>query len=148
MKNIVCCGFGHRLIFSNIQEELYRTLERLICEENVRTFLVGEQGEFDALFAKTVLRLKEKHSGLRLFLILPYFSNRLNENKSLYEKKYDEVIIPEAVEGRHYKNASVFKNRWMIDQSDVIISYVHRDFGGAFSAVSYAKRKNKRIISL
>ena len=53
MENKVCCAFGHRLVFSPIGDALRQILVRLVCEENVTTFLIGDQGEFDALFTKS-----------------------------------------------------------------------------------------------
>ena len=36
----------------------------------------------------------------------------------------------------------------MISQSDLIIAYVNHKFGGAYSALRYARAKNKDIINL
>lgn len=36
----------------------------------------------------------------------------------------------------------------IVEQSDYIISYINRDHGGAYTAVSYAKKKKLPIINL
>ena len=148
MEKITCCGFGHRLVLSNVEGELLTLLTHLIEEEHVHTFMVGAQGEFDTLFAKTVRILKKKHPTVKLLLVLPYLSNTLNKEKDYYEKAYDEIIIPATTEGKHYKSAATLKNRFMVDQSSIVIAYLRRDFGGAYTAVSYAKKAEKRIIFL
>ena len=61
---------------------------------------------------------------------------------------YDEVIIPDVVAGVHPKTAITKRNKWMVEESDYIISYVTRDFGGAYTAIKYATKLGKKIISL
>ena len=39
------------------------------------------------------------------------------------------------------------RNRWMVDNSDLIICYIIRNYGGAADAVKYARHKEKRIIN-
>ena len=65
-----------------------------------------------------------------------------------YGKYYDSVIIPESVEGVFPKSALVLKNRWMIERSDLVIVYVKRENGGAYTAMKYAERMQKRVINL
>ena len=36
----------------------------------------------------------------------------------------------------------------MIDESDFIVFYVERNFGGAKTAMEYAKRKGKKFVNL
>ena len=40
------------------------------------------------------------------------------------------------------------RNEWMVNQADLIVSYVRRSFGGAAGALDFALRKKKRIIHL
>ena len=41
-----------------------------------------------------------------------------------YEKYYDNIIIPENVYGAHPKSAITLKNRWMVEQSELVIVYI------------------------
>jgi hypothetical protein len=59
---------------------------------------------------------------------------------------YDDVIIPPELIGVHYKAAIKARNRWMIDNSDVILIYTVRNYGGACEAKRYAQHENKAII--
>ena len=69
-------------------------------------------------------------------------------NIEYYEKYYDSIIIPESMHGVHPKAAITLKNRWAVEQSDLVIVYVERSNGGACAAMKYAKKLNKRIINL
>jgi hypothetical protein len=65
-----------------------------------------------------------------------------------YEKYYDHIIVPESVYGVHPKVAITLKNRWMVEQSDLVIAYIERDKGGAYKAIKYAEKRNKKVINL
>lgn len=60
---------------------------------------------------------------------------------------YDDVIIPQELIGIHYKKAITARNRWMIENSDIVIGYTIRDYGGAYSALKYSERLKKKIFN-
>ena len=142
-----CCGFGHRMVLDDIEDILYATVLK-VAEEGVEIFYTGAMGEFDALFSSAVRRAKTRYHQIKLVCVKPYFSNNLNTDKVYYAALYDDIIIPPQIIGSHYKAAIKARNRWMADNSSLIISYIVRDYGGAAEAVKYAKKKHKQIINL
>ena len=56
-----CSFFGHRKIQETevLKERLYKTIENLITNEKIDTFLFGSRSEFDRLCLQTVTTLKE-----------------------------------------------------------------------------------------
>lgn len=144
----ICCGFGHRNLFCNINAELRKAVEYLITEKGVDTFYTGGMGEFDEEFTNAVREAKVKYKNIRIILIKPYFSNELNLCRNYYENRYDEVIIFERNDRLHPKAAIGKRNRYMIDKSSFIIGCIHRDFGGAYTALKYAKRQGKTVIMI
>ena len=148
LKEKVCCGFGHREVYAAVAEPLRKTLERLITEQNVCVFLTGGMGAFDALFSAAVRQLRLTYPHIRLELVQPYLTATLQKNKGEYIQIYDEIVIPDALDGAHRKAAIPLRNRWMVEQSDVVVSYLRRDFGGAYQAVVYAQKLKKHIVAL
>lgn len=144
---MICCGFGHRVMLMDIEKPLQAVLERLMEERGVRVFYTGGMGEFDELFARAVRSMKRECPSLRLVLVMPYLTERLNMDKAFYEALYDEILIPAELEGVHPKAAIGLRNRWMVDRSDVVIAAVQRDFGGAAEAVRYAENRGKVVIT-
>ena len=71
-----------------------------------------------------------------------------NKNKQLYESLYDEIVLPVSPDMTHYKAAILQRNKWMVQESDIIIAYVYRDFGGAYATLKYARMLKKQIINL
>ncbi len=137
--SIICCGFGHRDLFCNIQTELQEIVEYLITKKGVYTFYTGGMGEFDSEFTNAVRAAKTKYDNISIILIKPYFSNELNTNKEYYEYRYDEVMICEESSVVHPKAAIGKRNRWMVDQSSFVIGCIRREYGGAYTALQYAK---------
>ncbi len=139
--------FGHRTILEDIEKPLFNAIENLI-KIGVAYFMVGNQGDFDKLSTKAVRILKKKYPYIKLLLVLPYFTNKLNQDRSFYETIYDDIIIPDVLAGLHYKKSIIERNKWMIDNSNYLIAYSRKDYGGAYTALQYAKKNNKFIILL
>ena len=140
--------FGHRRIddLRQIEAHLAPLIKELIRTKSYVAFLIGRNGEFDE-FATSVIKHVQKEVGKEnsdITLVLPYTV----ANIEYYEKYYDSIIIPENVYGAHPKSAITLKNRWMIEQSDLVITCVEREKGGAFTAMKYAEKLNKKLINL
>lgn len=139
---MICCGFGHRDVFQNIDKELCEAVQKAMGM-GCNVFYTGAMGDFDRCFSSAVRKQGKK---IKLVCIKPYMSNELNTNKEYYNCMYDDVIIPDELAFVHYKSAITKRNRWMIDNSDVVIVYAIRNYGGAYDAMRYAERRNKTII--
>lgn len=140
--------FGHRKLYDlrRIDERLAPILKELIRTKPYVAFLIGRNGEFDE-YAASVIKRVQKEVGKDnndMTLVLPYTVADLE----YYEKYYDSIIIPHSVNGAHPKSAITLKNRWMVEQSDLVIVYVERNKGGAYTAMKYAEKLNKKIINL
>lgn len=144
----ICSFFGHRDVFENISDELKQAIEKAITEYDINTFYVGDRGDFDRRAAGAVRSMKSKHPDIKVVLVLPYFTNKINEYKEFYEEDYDSIFLPQELMGVHPKGAITKRNRLMVDESELIICYVKREFGGAYNTVKYAERKKKNIIRI
>lgn len=148
MNSFTVSLFGHREItdLRGISDQLVPLIKDLIQTKRYVTFLIGRNGEFDE-YAASVIKLAQRELGKEnneITLVLPYTVTDL----AYYENYYDSIILPESLYGAHPKSAITLKNRWMVEHSDLVIVYVERKKGGAYTAMSYAKRQNKRVINL
>lgn len=143
----ICCGFGHRNVFKDIKSELEKTIEDAI-DKGCDTFYTGAMGEFDSMFSSAVRAAKHSHPEVKLICVKPYLTKELQESKEYYYSMYDDIIIPTELADTHYKSIITKRNKWMIDQSDIIITHTIRDYGGAYTAMKYAKKTEKDIIEL
>lgn len=140
--------FGHREIESlrELENRLVPIITELLRTKSYVSFLIGRNGEFDE-FAASVIKSVRKRLGFEncdLTLVLPYEVSGISD----YEKYYDGILIPDMMYGIYPRAAITFRNRWMIERSDLVITYVERAKGGAYTASKYAERLGKRVINL
>jgi len=147
LEELICCGFGHRVMLTDVEKPLREALERLAAQ-GVTAFYTGGMGEFDELFARTVRSIKRNDHRLRLTLVLPYLTRPMATERAWYETQYDEILIPEEMDGVHPKAAIALRNRWMVDRSSIVIAALRRDYGGAAETVRYAESTGKEVLRL
>ena len=140
-----CCGFGHRDVFENISDQLYNTLLHL-AEQGCETFYTGGMGEFDKLFSSAVRRIKSMFPDIKLICVKPYMTKDINEYGEYLFTLYDDIIIPTELADVHYKAVIQKRNQWMIEESDLLVFYVRRKYGGAYLSQCKAQKLQKRII--
>ena len=139
---------GHRNIYGqcDLEDRIQKIAEEIICNNDFVEFYVGRNGEFDEIAAslvKLVQRATQRDNST-LTLVLPYPVKDLE----YYEKYYDDIIIYEAEEKPHPKRAITDRNRWMVDQADLVIAYVDKQEGGAYQAMKYAQCQLKELVLL
>ena len=59
-----------------------------------------------------------------------------------------ETLYPEGLEAVHPRFAISWRNKWMIQESDVVVTYITHSRGGAAQFAELAERKKKRVINI
>lgn len=142
---------GHREVYqSEVRTRLAEELEKVAAEHDSILFYVGGMGDFDGMCAAEVRALKHRHpkQEIKLMLVEPYMKQSINEEGEYLHMMYDEILIPMELAGIHYKKAITERNRWMVREADLLVSYVYRDFGGAVNTVKYARKMKKEVLNL
>ncbi len=103
------------------------------------TFYLGGYGAFDELAALAVRRQKKVYPAIRSILVVPYSKRKCDQ------ALYDDCIYPPLKDLSSY-NAIPKRNEWMVSASDVVVSGVGHDWGGAATTLRFAKRKKKVIV--
>ena len=148
--NKICCFAGHNdFLPEQIGDKIYSVAENLIINHGVTEFFVGNYGNFDMLCAKTINQLKKIYPFIKLTLVIPYLTEKINGNKDFYYKTYDDIVIAEIPENTPYKFKILKCNEYMVSHSDFLICYVIRGWGGAVKTLEYAlKQKKIKVINL
>ena len=152
MRVFTVSFFGHRQIDDILAIEKH--LEALICELLISheyvEFLIGRDGEFDQLAASAVRRCKRavREDNSALVLVLPYITAEYRDNVRSFHEYYDEIEICNESAERHFKAAYQFRNRSMVDRSNVVVFCVEHASGGAYQTMQYARKTNTEIINL
>lgn len=136
----ICTFFGHSDAPPDIRGILKETITELIEQHQVHEFLVGNHGKFDSMVKSVLKELQGIHPQVHYTVVLAYFPKEkiLGEN----------TLLPEGIELCHPKAAIDYRNKWMLDRSEYVISYVNRSFGGAQKFYRKAVRQNKKVVNI
>lgn len=144
-----CCFTGHSDIWdSSLAEKIKSVAEDLIVNHNVREFWVGNYGNFDGSAASVIRELQKTYSDVKLDLVIPYLTKSINEYKELYYKKCDNILIADIPENTPKRFHITKANEYMVNNSDFLICYIQRSWGGAITTYKYAKRKKLQIFNI
>ncbi len=136
---MTCTFFGNRDASEEIYESLRQTIIELIEGEKVGEFYVGNHGKFDKMVYEILEELQPIY-GFRFSVVLAYL------NRDEYSSKV--TLYPEGIEKVPFRYAIVWRNGWMIDHSDYVVTYTKDTTGGAWMMKKLARKKKKRIIEL
>lgn len=141
--NPVCCTFfGHRDCPSSIAVPLRTTLIQLIEHHHVHTFYVGNHGTFDRIVYSVLQELSEQYPYISYYVVLAYLPTKSSDTQEA------QTIYPEGIELTPKRFAILYRNRWMLDHSDIVVTYVRHSWGGAAQFTDMAIRQKKKVIAL
>ena len=144
--------FGHRQLsyWHPVEQKLKEIITELLFQKEYIDFLVGRNGDFDQMASSVIRTLKQtfRDDNSSLSLILPYVTAEYRCHRNSFELYYDEIMICEDSATCHFKKAIELRNRYMIDQADLVPVFVERNYGGAYQALCYAKKRNKKVINI
>lgn len=137
---MICAFFGHSDATKEIEPVLKDCLLNLIENEGIDTFYVGNNGNFDKLVQEQLFLLSKTYK-IKCFVVLSTIP------KNELEIKLD-TFLPFGVENVPYRFRIDYRNKWLVSSSDIVVTYVKRNFGGAYKFKCLAEKQNKRIIEL
>ena len=139
--------FGHADFCDyGLKEKTIDILTKTIGTDEVE-FLFGGYGKFDSFAYECCKEIKKHNEKIKCTFVSAYLGKYLDDRKEQLLKLYDGIIYP-PLENVYKKLAILKRNFWMIDESDFVIFFVERTFGGAYTALKHAKKRGKNIINL
>ena len=140
-----CTFFGHRDCPSAIRPRLRETLVDLIENHAVDMFYVGRQGAFDAMVQSVLKELRLDYPYIRYAVVLERIPGKRNDSDP---RDYSDTILPEGIENVHPRFAISWRNKWMLDRSDYVVTYITHSWGGAAQFARISAAQNKNVIDL
>lgn len=137
---MTCSFFGHSDTPPEIRGKLRETVIDLIENRGAELFYVGNHGSFDRMAAAVLRELSAIYPQIRYYIVLAYLTEHTERNAP--------TMFPEGIESVPKRFAINFRNRFMAEQSDVIVAYVTRSFGGAAKFTEMARSKGAEIINV
>ncbi len=145
---MVLSFFGNRdfFEFQIDRKKLINLINNIIKEEKVDVYL-GLQGNFDSFALSVCREMKLTNDKIKIYFVPPYFDSYIKRMKEITDYYFDGIILPE-ISIKPERFAIIRRNKWIIDQSDVVFCYTISNFGGAYTCLKYAQSHNKKVIDL
>ena len=134
--------FGHKDTPKNIEPTLRTTLVDLIENHGADVFYIGNNGNFDTMVRRQLENLSQTYP-ISYNIVLAYIPTKKIEYDS-----FTNTLLPEGIETVPKRFAISYHNKWMVEQSDVVVTYVTHSFGGAAQFKAMAERQGKTVIEL
>ena len=134
--------FGHKDTPKEIEPTLRTTLVDLIENHGATEFYVGNNGNFDTMVRRQLENLSQTYP-ITYNIVLAYIPTKKSEYDS-----FTNTLLPEGIETIPKRFAISYRNKWMIQQADVVVTYVTHSFGGAAQFKEMAERQGKTVIEL
>lgn len=140
-----CTFFGHRDCPSSIKPKLREVLIDLIENHTVDMFYVGQQGAFDGIVRSVLTELVSVYPHICYAVVL----ERLPPKRDEFDTRdYSDTMLPEGIETVHPRFAISWRNKWMLKQSDYVVTYITHSWGGAAQFATIADNQGKNVIAL
>lgn len=159
----VCAFFGNDYDFMNgrkrerrpkqqVKDCIKEQIIKLIENEGVDTFFVGEIGGYEDDAYDTVLEVKEMHPEIRVVLVVSKISElhytQPDDSFHIYHKRHcDDWIYPDKSATGYRRLTIVYRNRWIVENTDYIIAY-NKYQGRAYEFCKQARNKGVQVIEL
>lgn len=144
-----CCFSGHRVLKKDFNvDKLTAVVDKLISN-GYRTFLVGMAWGFDLKVFEVLLT--KKNYNIDIIACVPckeqstYFKKEEKQKYEDFLKQADKVVY---VSNEYFDGCMQKRNRYMVDNSSILVAYIYSNIGGTKNTVSYAEKQGKNIIKI
>ena len=144
-----CCFSGHRVLKKDFNVEKLNEIVDKLINNGYRTFLVGMAWGFDLKVFEVLLT--KKNSNIDIIACVPckeqssYFKKEEKQKYEEFLKKANKVVY---VSDEYFEGCMQKRNRYMVDNSSILVAYLYSNIGGTKNTVSYAEKKGKNIIRI
>lgn len=155
IKSKSCCFTGHRPERLNYSEhEIKILLQKAIdtaISDGYTTFITGMARGTDIWAAEIVLDRKKHFPDLQLICAVPH--PNFEKKRSVYETaRYNNIILKSdctvTVSSFYYKGCYQVRNKFMVDNSSLVIAVFNGQASGTKNTILYAKSKNLKITNV
>lgn len=166
-RDETCCFIGHRKIriINKLINIIYESIESMIKNDGINTFLFGSNSEFNDICFEIVSKLKSNFKYIKRIYVRAEFPYIDDDYREYLLQKYDETIFPDKLlnSGRA---VYVERNKYMIDNSYICLCYYDENYkpprrkrnrrdlfdyqpkSGTSIAHSYAEKKCDKVINV
>lgn len=160
MENLTCCFTGHRpksLPFGSDEQNpqcirlrflIWDLMKKLSKDNLVTHYISGMALGIDQMCAEMVIALRKKNPNITLECAIPCEEQAVNWTEKQRDRYFwiAEHCDKETMLQHHYdKECMLRRNRYMVDNSDIVLAVWNGKSSGTSKTVEYAKEKGKTI---
>ena len=147
----------HKIPFSERSRECAELKERMraavvtLIGEGYKRFYSGMALGADTWFAEIVLDLKDVYPDIELIAAVPYAGqkDRLSaSDRFRYDRIIERATDVVVLSPEYTKYCMGKRNRYMVDNSDVVLVVNYAESGGTVNTLAYARKRGKRVVDL
>ena len=157
-----CCFSGHRPSklpwgYDESDPRCVEFKEKLsavigaVYDSGIKHFICGMALGCDMYCAEAVIRLKKMHSDVTLQAAVPYRgqADSWNEyNRLRYDRIVDNCDEVTVLAESYSPACMAIRNRFMVDNSSVLVACYDGMSGGSWNTIRYAQKKDIEVIQL
>lgn len=144
-ENMTCTFFGHTRSPDDLKPKIKAAAIDLIENSGVKKFYVGTHGDFDRMATDVLMELRKQYE-IEYFRVLSTVPTKKDEFDTA---DYSATVVPDGIERIMPKYRIIWRNKWMIKQSDYVITYINNPYGsGAAKYAALAQKRKKVMIKL
>ena len=133
-----------------LKEKLIMNAERMILS-GIRHFICGMARGSDMYFCEAVLLLRENHPGVTIEAAIPYekqSSGWREEDRERYSRLVKQCDHVSYISREYTRSCMLRRNRFMVDNSSVLIAVFDGKPGGTKYTLKYAGQRGLEIIKI
>lgn len=157
-----CCFTGHRAAklpwkynendprCLDFKEKLFAVISA-VYESGITHFICGMALGCDMYCAEAVIELKKQHGDITLEAAVPFDGQdeSWNEfNRRRYRKILRNCDKTTLIQDSYSPGCMMRRNRYMVDNSTVLIACYSGQAGGTWNTIKYAMENDKEVIQL
>lgn len=149
-KNHTCAVTGHRIMNSNFDANILRTVFTNLIKRDYNTFLIGMAIGFDTLCFKVLEELRKEYQ-IKIIACIPCpeQADRFNDlQKKEYEKLKESADDKILLSYKYTPDCMKKRNEFMVKNSSALVSYVRREKSGSKQTLKLAKKYALTVIEL
>ena len=139
---MICTFFGHKDTDFSKKEKIKMKIVELIQSNDVTTFYVGNNGNFDFMIQNILEELSKENESISYSIVLSYINERALS--SIQSK----TIFPEGLEKVPPRFSISKRNEWLIKNSDFAIVYSKYNFSNSYKWATKAIKNGLTVINL
>lgn len=144
------CVSGHRALPYNFDKDKLKNAFLTLLNNGYDTFLIGMALGFDTVCFHLLEQIREK-TAIKIIACVPceeqdklFSTAQKKEYRRMLEVADQKIVLSKNYTPQCMQN----RNKFMVDNSSIVIAYLSKNFGGTKNTVEYAKKMGVVVVNM